>query len=75
MVARLVECSDYNMQYGILTVENASLEEVQNKIYEIKKRFYDEGFDDWTLDDVFMEFPEEWEWDYVQADNTDIIEI
>ena len=75
MVARLVECSDYNMQYGILTVENASLEKVQNKIYEIKKRFYDEGFDDWTLDDVLMEFPEEWEWDYVQADNTDIIEI
>ena len=64
MVARLVECSDHDCQYGILTVENASIEEVQNKIYEIKNKFYDEGFDDWYIDDVLMEFPEEWKWNY-----------
>ena len=75
MVARLVECSDYDTIYGILTVENVSIEEVQNKIYEIKKRFNDEGFDDWCLDDVFEKFPEEWEWDYVQTCDTDTIEI
>lgn len=69
MKARLVECSDYDMTYGILTVENASAEEVQNKIYEIKNRFNNEGFDDWCIDDVFAEFPDEWEWDF--ADNGD----
>lgn len=73
MVARLVECSDYDMIYGILTVENVSVEKVQEKIYEIKHKFNDEGLDDWTIDDVFMEFPEEWEWDFVQGN--DVLEI
>lgn len=75
MIARLVECSDYDVLYGILTVEGVSIEEVQNKIYEIKSRFDKEGFDDWTLDDVFAEFPDEWEWDCVSADDRDVIEI
>lgn len=75
MVARLVECTDHDCQYGILTVENVSLEEVQNKIYEIKKRFYDEGFDDWCIDDVFEKFPKIWEWDYVQTICDEAIEI
>ena len=73
MKARLVECSDYDVQYGILTVEGVSAKEVQNKIYEIKNRFYEEGFDDWCVDDILAEFPEEWEWDITQVDN--IIEI
>ena len=74
MVARLVECSDYKMQYGVLTVENASAEEVQNKIYEIKAKFFAEDFDDWCLDDVFMEFPDTWEWEYIPFSD-DVIEI
>ena len=73
MVARLVECSDYDTIYGILTVENKTVKEVQEKIYEIKNKFYDEGFNDWTIDDVFMEFPDTWVWDYVQGD--DVLEI
>ena len=73
MVARLVECSDYDITYGILTVERVSVEEVQNKIYEIKNKFFEEGFNDWCIDDVLEQFPEEWEWDYVQADN--VIEV
>ena len=73
MIARLVECSDWGVQYGILTVENVSVAEVQNKIYEIKNRFYNEGFNDWCIDDVLAEFPEEWEWDITQGNN--IIEI
>ena len=74
MIARLVECSDYDVQYGILTVEGVSVEEVQKKIYEIKSRFDKEGFDDWCLDDVMAEFPEEWEWDFIHTDD-DVIEI
>lgn len=76
MVARLVECSDYDVQYGILTVENVSTMEVQKKIYEIKKRFYEEDNYSWCVDDVFEEFPEEWEWDFVRTnDDEAIIEI
>jgi hypothetical protein len=75
MVARLVECSDHDVQYGILTVQNVSLEEVQNKIYEIKNKFHDEGFDEWCIDDVFVEFPKEWEWECTQTNYDEAIEI
>ena len=73
MIARLVECSDYDVLYGILTVEGVSAEEVQNKIYEIKSKFDKEGFDEWCIDDVLEQFPEEWEWDITQVNN--VIEI
>ena len=75
MTARLVECSDHDVQYGILTVERISIEAVQNKIYEIKSRFCEENFDDWTLDDLFEQFPEEWEWGYMQTTYADVIEV
>jgi hypothetical protein len=75
MVARVTDCCDHDAHYGILTVENVSIEEVQNKIYEIKNRFYEEDFDDWCIDDVLEQFPEEWEWDWVQTDDDDILEI
>lgn len=71
MVARLVECTDYDVIYGILTVDNVSADEVQKKIYEIKQKFLSEGFDDWTVEDVLMQLP--WEFSYEQ--NTDILEI
>lgn len=73
MKAQLVECTDYKMVYGILIVENVSAKEVQEKIYEIKNKFYDEGFDDWTIDDVLNEFPDDWEWDFEA--NFDVLEI
>lgn len=75
MVTRLVECSDHDVQYGILTVKNVSIEDVQHKIYEIKTRFDNEGFDDWCIDDVFEEFPDGWEWDFVQIDYDEAVEI
>ena len=75
MVARLVECSDHDCQYGILTVENVDLKEVQDKIYEIKNKFYDEGFENWCIDDVLEKFPTEWEWDFVHTDYDEAIEI
>lgn len=45
MIARLVECCDRDISYGFLVVENVSVEEVQKKIYEIKHKFHEEGFD------------------------------
>ena len=73
MVAMLVECSDHNVQYGILSVKGVSIEEVQEKIYQIKSRFYHEGFEAWCIDDVLAEFPDEWEWDFTRTDK--VIEI
>lgn len=75
MIARLVECTDYDTQYGILTVENVSIGDVQQKIYEIKNKFYEEDFDDWTIEDVFAEFPEEWVWNFESIEENEVIEI
>jgi hypothetical protein len=75
MVARLVECSDWDILYGILIVENVDINTVQDKIYQIKKKFYDQEFDDWTLDDVFAEFPKEWEWKFQRTDYDEALEI
>ena len=72
MRANLVDCCDHDATYGILIVENVSIEEVQQKIYEIKKEFCDNNFDDWCLDDVFEKFPENWEWDFEQGTDNDI---
>ena len=73
MIARLVECNDHDINYGILTVDNVEADVVQAKIYEIKNRFYDEGFKAWTIDDVFEAFPDEWEWSYESV--KDVVEI
>ena len=67
-IMRVVECSDYDVFYGLLEVYNATEEEVQQKIYEIKNKFYEDGFADWTIDDVFDEFPSEWQWTFLQDD-------
>jgi hypothetical protein len=75
MRAKLVECSDYSTVYGILEVKNVSVEEVQNKIYEIKSRFDEEEFDDWAIDDVLEEFPEEWDWSYEEEEELETIDI
>ena len=68
MIAILVECTDYDTIYGILSVEAVDEGTVQQKIYEIKNRFYEEGFDDWTVEDVLANFPPEWNWEYNQTD-------
>ena len=72
MIARLVECTDHDVEYGILIVENAGIYDVQDKINDIKNKFFNEG-KDWTISDMLMEFPEEWEWDYKRHVN--VIEI
>ena len=69
MIAMLVECTDYDTVYGILKVEGVDEGTVQQKIYEIKNRFYEEEFDDWTIEDVLAEFPPEWNWEYNQTDS------
>lgn len=69
MIAMLVECTNYNTVYGILKVEAVDEETVQQKIYEIKNKFYEEGFNDWTIEDVLAKFPLEWNWEYNQTNS------
>ena len=73
MIARLVEVSDYKVLYGLLMVKDVSVKEVQDKIYEIKNKFCEEGFDDWSISDVFEQFPEEWEWECLPTDDVLVI--
>ena len=74
-VMRVVECSDHDMIYGYLEIENVTEDEVQQKIYEIKndKQFLEE-YPDWCIDDVFDRFPEEWKCTFIQDDGY-ILEI
>ena len=74
MKAKLIECTDCNQVYGFLTVEDVSVEEVKNKIGEIKKDFNDKGIDDWTIDDILNNFPENWIYSF-EDDIENIIEI
>lgn len=68
MIAMLVERTDHDTVYGILSVEGVDEEVVQQKIYEIKNKFYEKDFDGWIIEDVLEEFPEEWIWEYHQTD-------
>ena len=75
MKANLVECSDHDVIYGILSVKNVGLEEVQKKIYEIKndEKFLEEN-PDWTISDVLERFPEDWNWVF-EGSTDNMIEI
>ena len=74
MKAILTECTDHEHIYGELSVLNVDLQEVQNKIYEIKNQFYKNGNYDWTIVDVLNMFPEEWTWTYTPSP-IDMLEI
>lgn len=74
-IIRVVECCDHKEIYGYLQVKDISVEEIQQKIYEIKNnpQFLEE-YPDWTIEDVFNKFPEEWKWKYIY-DNNNVVEI
>lgn len=45
--------SDVFMDYVVYTTHSES--ELQEAVDKIKKQFYDEGFEDWTFDDMMEE--------------------
>ena len=66
IIIRLCECTDPNVLYGALKVPYDKIEEIQNAIYHIKQRFYDEN-DEWynmewqienLLEKLQKQFPE-----------------
>lgn len=44
---------------GYIVVENATIEDVQNKIDELKELFYIQMLED-NVEDIIAAFPEEW---------------
>ena len=58
----IVDSSEKDCVYGIISVENVSVSEVQKKIYEIKNDpLFKERFSDrWQIDDILSKFPKEW---------------
>lgn len=73
---KLVECSDYDVIYAIVVLKNVTVEEFQAKVYEIKndKKFL-KKHPDWCIDDVFAMLPEEWDYEYYETNDNDIVEI
>ena len=52
----LVECTDYDVVYRVLLFnDDVDKRDIQNRIYEIKRNFYENNIDDWTVDDVLNE--------------------
>lgn len=47
MILKLVECSDYDEEYGLLIVKNKNITEwdIQEKIYEFKNSYKAYGYD------------------------------
>lgn len=70
-IMKVVECCDHKQVYGYLIVKDVSGDEVQKKIYEIKRdETFKEECPDWCVTDIFERFPKEWEWEYIVEDCT-----
>lgn len=52
----LVECSDWDEIYRVLMFQDKiKATDIQNEIYRIKQKFYDEEYDSWCIDDLLEE--------------------
>lgn len=72
LVMRLIDVVDNKTSYGILICANSDIteREVQDKVYEIKDSSLKGN--DWIIEDIIKEFPEEWEV-YLQKENSNIM--
>ena len=71
---KLVECSDYDIIYGLVGIKEGSkvtIDDVQNKIYEIKNSDYFIEFD-WCIKNIFEAFPKDWEVEFLLLENVTI---
>lgn len=57
MIVRLVDCCEYECIYGYMLIKNFTIDELQDKIYEIKNQFDDDY--SWCIGDVLEKFPPE----------------
>lgn len=60
----LVECSDNDVIYEILVFNgNVSQKEIQDEIYKIKNKLYEEGLDEWQVQDVLDELSKKYDFE------------
>lgn len=71
MVARVHECSDFDVTYGFITTDNedVTVEMVQNEICRIKGELADA---DWTVEDVIERLPAEWNCKFAPYEQNEI---
>lgn len=55
VIVKLVECSDSDVEYGALIMPENLIDIVQQEIYAIKERWYEEGFDEWCTEELIEE--------------------
>lgn len=74
-IVKVVESTDHREVYGYLRLENVSINEVQEKINEIKndEKFLKEN-PDWCNEDILKKFPKEWEWNFI-SDKGEYLEV
>lgn len=74
---RLVECTDYDVNYGVILLhEKHNVEEFQTAIFNVKELLCKEGFGDWCIDDV-LSHAELKKFDFLlySMKNNDLVEI
>lgn len=75
MTYLLVECTDADYIYRILHFEDTNLTriEIQDAIYDIKNKFYEDNFEDWTIEDVLIVLSEKYEFvEYTYDGNLEV---
>lgn len=60
IIIKLVECTDSDVEYGALIMPKNLIKIVQKEIYKIKKIFDEEGFDDWSVEDIMKRLQEKY---------------
>lgn len=65
MTYLLVECTDCSVIYRILHFEDTKIthSEIQDAIYEIKDKFYNEDYDGWLVEDVLNTLAEKYDFE------------
>ena len=70
----VVECTNWEIIYTTLLFEESiDLKDVKKTIYEIKNRFYENNFDDWTVEDLLNELSTIY--DFVDCGKPNYVEV
>ena len=71
----LRECQDYDKIYGIVLLNNVSIQVFQQAIYNAKNEFYDSDYDNWCIEDIMAKLSEIYDFKYYQFNDNDYLEI
>ena len=73
----LKDCCNNDCKYGFIKIQDVTPEEVQEMINSIKNddEFTKEFDGDWSIEDVFERFPDEWDWEFIQFTSDAVVTI